>query len=122
MNHVHDSRQSSRFPYMNQLVLQVLIFFAVGQAFENLILHFIHIHPGNSNSNCKPRGLFEDTSKEEASRDYAADLVMDFVKPRGTLLLAIALLGMSTPLNRYTGPPHPMAMVLWTVLDQTGRI
>lgn len=52
------------------------------------------------------------------NEEIAERLVVDFLRPRGTPLLAIALLTMPTALTRYSGQLHPLAMVGWVVFRQ----
>ena len=110
--------KSTNVPHLDQLVLQVAVFFAVELAFQKCLLRFINIAPNIADENCKSNDSIGTPKLRNSHHEEAEDLVMDFVRPRGTLLLAVALLGMPTDLNRYTGQLHPLAMALWAVFEQ----
>lgn len=103
-------------PSNKQLLLQVVIFFAIEFAFQSCILSFVNIDPETPRTNGKTNVPPEST-KKELSED-AENAVFDFLRPRGTLLLGIALLGTSTTLTQYTGHLHHMAVVLWVGMGQ----
>lgn len=62
--------------------------------------------------------------KEEDSDDdkIAETAVFDFVRPRGALLIGVALLGIPSALTRYVGCLRPAAIVGWLVLQQVLEI
>ena len=99
-----------------QLLFQVVVFFAIEIAFQNCILNFTSIEselPESSrNITISPEIL-----KEELFKD-AEHAVFDFIRPRGTLLLGIAVIGSSTSLTQHTGSLHPLAVVFWFGMGQ----
>ena len=111
-------RQNPRFPTNEQLLVQVAVFFAIELAFHNCVLRFIHIPTDVPDAPYRPTSVVEYRGKEELEDEVAESLVVDFLRPRGTLLLAVGLLGMPTALTRYTGQLHPMAMAGWVALQQ----
>ena len=102
--------------------MQVLVFFVIELAFQNWILRFVNIPANNSSDStglgCKDVPKKVQTEEAQMNEGIAERLLMDFLRPRGTLLLAIALLSMPTALTSYTGQLHPVAMVGWVVLQQ----
>lgn len=114
----HDMGQNARLPRVDELILQVVVFFAVELAFQGCILRYMITVPytGLEKSISVGHLPSQGPHYEEAER-----LVLDFVRPRGALLLAVALLGTPTDLNRYTGQLHPFAMVLWMASEQLVR-
>lgn len=119
---IYKVHQSPRFPDLEQLVLQVLVFFVIELAFQNCVLRFVNISTnGTSDSTalmCKDVPKTLQAKQAQINEEIAKRLVMDFLRPRGTLLLAIALLSMPTALTSYTGQLHPVAMVGWVVIQQ----
>ena len=103
-------------PSNQQLLLQVFVFFAIEFAFQSCILRFIHINPETPKTSGKSSVLL-DSTKGELSDD-AENAVFDFLRPRGTLLLGIALLGAPSTLTEYTGNFSHMAVVLWVGTGQ----
>lgn len=106
----------STSPSNKQMVFQVAVFFAVEVAFQNCVLSFISIDPEPPRTSGKT-SISPGNTKEKLSED-AENAVFDFLRPRGTLLLGIAILGTSTTLTRHTGLLHPMAVVLWFGMGQ----
>lgn len=119
---IYKPQQSPGFPDLGQLVLQVLVFFVIELAFQNWVLRFINISANDSSDGTRVacKGGLKTLQDKEAQNDegIAERLVMDFLRPRGTLLLAVALLSMPTALTTYTGQLHPVAVVGWVVLQQ----
>ena len=109
---------SARLPHFDALILQICTFFAIELAFQNCILRFIVIAPKTTASYPAPNNSETKLLIQHSHHEEAENLVLDFVRPRGTLLAAVGLLGTPTGLSRYTGRLHPMAMVLWIVLEQ----
>ena len=103
-------------PCNKQLLFQVVVFFAVEIAFQNCVLSFISIDPETPRMSDKISVSPENTKRELSYE--AENTVFDFLRPRGTLLLGIVILGASTTLTQHTGPPHPMAIVLWVGMGQ----
>ena len=123
--------QHPRFPSAAELLAQIAVFFAIELLFQNCVLRFIYIpnldEPNISTKSKAIAGPLQQQDPLEGERqvndrennELARRLIMDFVRPRGTLLLAIALLGMpSMELARWTGRLHPIAMVYWVALQQ----
>ncbi|KAM0803753.1 hypothetical protein BDR22DRAFT_837778 [Usnea florida] len=108
--------EKSNLPSNQQLLLQVFFFFAIEFAFQGCILRFIHINPESPKTNGKSSVLLENTKRELS--DDAENAVFDFLRPRGALLLGIALLGTSSTLTEYTGTLSHMAVVLWVSTGQ----
>lgn len=114
----YNFNESPRLPTSLQLMLQVAVFFAVEVALQNYVLRFIKVQPETPYSKCEIQRLAEYPAEELEENGDAEGPMMDFARPRATLLLVIALLGVPTTLNQYTGELHPVAMVLWVVLQQ----
>lgn len=57
----------------------------------------------------------------EVEDGMAEDMMIQFVRPRGALLVAVALMGAPTAWTTYAGLLHPMAMAVWVALQQTAR-
>lgn len=114
----HGAGIISRLPRIDELVLQVVVFFAIELAFQEYVLRYIVISPKLAPGDSYLGGSIKHSSLQDSHHEEAENLVLDFVRPRGTLLMTIALLGTSTELNKYTGQPHPIAMVCWTALEQ----
>jgi hypothetical protein len=95
--------------------LQVAVL-AIEVAFANCVLSFVTITPEIPKTN--HRTILAAKHSENKRYEDAENYVLDFLRPRGSLLLSIALLGMRTPLTRYTGHIQPMAIVLWFLLEQ----
>lgn len=95
-----------------QILLQVVVFFATELALETCLLSYIKV----SDEIPDPTRGFASTT--ETHDDDAKSLVIYFLRPRATLLLATALMGMPTSLTTYTGQLHPISMILWVVLGQ----
>ena len=119
---IYKPHQSPRFPDLGQLVLQVLAFFVIEIVFQNWVLRFINISTEDTSDStgvpCKDVLKTLQAKEAQTNEGIAEQLVMDFLRPRGTLLLAIALLSMPSALTSYTGQLHPVAMVGWVVLQQ----
>ena len=116
------------FPTALQLLLQVTVFFAVEAAFHACVLRFIQFPRSNPLDEISkvdritsvPIQTKGDARGNDTDHDDLAEaLVMEFIQPRGALLIGVALLGMQTSwLTARTGVLHPMAMVLWVVTRQ----
>ena len=113
----YDIRLKAHLPHAEQLISQVGVFFAVEMAFQECVLRFI-IAPKTMSGASDLQDMSEHSPPEGPHYQEAEKLVLDFSRPRGALLLAIALLGPPTRLNRYTGQLHPIAMVIWVVVQQ----
>lgn len=99
---------NNTLPSPIQLILQVAGYFVVQSLFAHYVLRFVTIpltaeHPG--------------AEKSEQDDEMLTAMVMDFVRPRGTLLLGVAAMGLPSVLNRVFGRLHPLAMVAWLVID-----
>jgi hypothetical protein len=115
---IHGVHQGPNLPSDWQLLLQVAVFFAVEVAFQNCVLNFVRITPETPKMHNKTTFIAE--YSESTRCEDAESYVLAFLRPRGTLLLSIGLLGTPTALTKYTGYLHPMAMLLWAVLEQRG--
>ena len=114
----YDLGKNTRLPRVDELVLQVIVFFAIELAFQECVLRFITIVPKTASEKSKCPDFVGLLPSQSPHYEEAESLVLDFARPRGTLVLAVALLGTQTDLNRYTGQLHPMAMVLWIAFEQ----
>lgn len=95
-------------PTAGQAIVQLAIFFAVDWAFQFYVLRFFTVQTTSANSD---HGNSED--------DEAWTLAIDFIRPRGALLLTVAFVGAPSPLKEYTGRLHVLSMIGWTILRQS---
>lgn len=113
----YDIRLKAHLPHAEQLVSQVGVFFAVETAFQECFLRFVIARKPTSGAS-DLQDISELSPPQGPHYEEAQKLILDFSRPRGALLLAVALLGPPTRLNRYTGQLHPIAMVIWVVVQQ----
>lgn len=126
----------SRFPSAMELLAQVAVFLIVEQLLEGCVLRFIQIPftKASSGSSTRSKAVIELMQQQnpvkhqlrvvnDENNEVARRLVVDFMRPRGTLLLAIALLSMpASKLTRWTGSVHPTALIFWAALQQIVRV
>ncbi|KAL9025657.1 MAG: hypothetical protein Q9180_007623, partial [Flavoplaca navasiana] len=96
---------------VHQSVVQVLVFFLLDWAFQFYILRFLSL-PDRT----------DQYGPKDAEADDAFKLALAFIRPRGALLIAIAVIGSPSPLNTYTGKLHVLSMVSWVTLSQLGGL
>ena len=113
----YDVRMKAHLPHAEQLIFQVVVFFAVEMAFQECVLRFI-IAPKTMSGTSDLQDVIDHSPPRSPYYEEPEKLILDFARPRGALLLAIALLGPPTGLNKYTGQLHPIAMVIWVVAQQ----
>ena len=111
MNQTWHSSRTVSTPSDGQILLQVAVFFAVQAAFENSVLNYITVTPEEPATKYGSRKMLVDTQKERCKE--AEKYVLMFLRPRGTLLLSVAILGAPSVLRDYSNKIHPMALVLW---------
>lgn len=95
-------------PTVSQMIAQLAIFFIIDWAFHFYVLRSFAVQTTKMDSN-----------RSKSEDDEAWTLVIDFIRPRGALLLAVAFSGAPSPLNQYTGRLHVFAMVGWVILRQS---
>jgi hypothetical protein len=115
-------------PYLStdQLVLQIGILYAIELLFQKCILRFVDISvtredPQICGDTLKWGVRVVGKAEDEYDDDddgTAEQAVFDFARPRGALLLGVALLGTPSVLTGYIGSLRPAAIVGWLVLQQ----
>jgi hypothetical protein len=104
------------FPTITQLAFQILILYFIEYTFCHLALRRISFPPGDTAPTATSDS--EKPLPEENNTDEAARLAMDFLRPRGALLLAMASPAVSMPFTAYCGAFHPLSMVAWAASRQ----
>jgi hypothetical protein len=102
---------STRPPSLFQLTFQVAGFFVIQILFTHYILRFIAISPAGQG---EPLTKAVEPHPDD---EILTAIVMDFLRPRGTLLLGITAMGLPSRFTDLLGRLHPLAMVVWVVLD-----
>ena len=115
MNQTRHLPRTVPTPSDGQILLQVAVFFAVQMAFENSVLNYITVIPEAPATKHGSREMLVDSQEE--SCEAAERYVLMFLRPRGTLLLSVAILGTPSVLTDYSDKIHPMALVLWFALE-----
>ena len=108
-------------PYLStsQLILQIGILYAIELLFQKCILRFVDISVTSEDGDTLKWGVRVVAKAEDEDDDGIAKAAMfDFARPRGALLLGVALLGTPSVLIRYVGYLRPAAIVGWLVLQQ----
>ncbi|KAL6719192.1 hypothetical protein ACLMJK_003429 [Lecanora helva] len=113
-----DADRYAPLPPTDEIVLQVMAYFAIELAFQKCILRYIVIAPKVMEEGPDSIGTIKSSSLQQSYHGEAEKLVLDFIRPRGTLLMTLALLGTSTGFSKLIGQPHAMAMICWTALEQ----
>lgn len=98
-------------PALSQSVAQLLVFFFLDWAFQFYVLRFFSLPTGR-----------EESSPKDPEDDDAFCLALEFIRPRGAVLIAIGVLGSPSPLRSYTGKLHVLSMVSWIVVRQMGGL
>ncbi len=98
-------------PTASQFVVQLAIFFLIEWAFQFYVLRFLSTEKRKADSNAT-----------EMDDGDAFHLAMEFINPRGTLLLTVVFVGSPSLLNEYTGRLHVLTMVSWINLRQLGNL
>lgn len=98
-------------PTLGQSAAQVLVFFFWDWAFQFYVMRFLSLPNGR-----------EESGPKDPEDDDAFHLALEFIRPRGAVLIAIAIIGTPSPLNSYTGKLHVLSMVSWIVLRQLGGL
>ena len=116
---------STLIPYLNteQLAIQIGILYTVELIFQKYVLRFIDISTKREDSlihhdKLNWRVNFVGKAKDDDGDELAKAVVFDFMRPRGALLLGVALLGIPSALTQHVGRLHPTAIVGWLVLQQ----
>lgn len=98
-------------PTTSQTLAQLLVFFFLNWAFQFYLLRFLSLPSGKA-----------DGGPNDPEAENAFQLALEFIRPRGAVLIAIAICGMPTPLNNFTGKLHMLSMVSWIILRQLGGL
>jgi len=108
---------TAHVPSLVQLALQVGVFFAIQILFTHSILRSISISIVEQSSPTTTKAIELCQPKPDPDDERLAAIVVDFLRPRGTLLLGIAAMGIPLKVTEFLGRLHPLAMVAWVVLD-----
>lgn len=98
-------------PTFSQSIVQLAVFFAIDWAFYFYVQRFLNMETRKA-----------DADPTETGDGDAFRLTMEFIRPRGALLLAVAFVGSPSPLNTYTGRLHVLSMVSWIILRHSGSL
>jgi hypothetical protein len=109
---------TANVPSLVQLALQVGIFFAIQILFTHSMLRSISTSIVEQSSPTTTKTIELCQPKPDPDDERLAAIVVDFLKPRGTLLLGIAAMGIPLKITEFLGRLHPLAMVAWVVLDR----
>jgi hypothetical protein len=107
------------FPQTTQLALQLATLISVEYAFGHAVLSRVSFSAGDTApSAADPNKSAQSQLSDGSSDDGAANLAVEFLKPRGALLLAMAIPACSSPFSSYCGSFHPLSIALWAALRQ----
>ena len=96
------------FPSSMQITLQLLVLLVVERSFHYWTIWFLKLGGGPVEASCEaPEQFFEPFS-----------LAMEFMCPRGTLLIATTGLGVPSMLTWFTGEFHVISIIAWVTLRQ----
>lgn len=109
---------TANVPSLVQLALQVGIFFVIQILFTHSMLRSISTSIVEQSSPTTTKTIELCQPKPDPDDERLAAIVVDFLKPRGTLLLGIAAMGIPLKITEFLGRLHPLAMVAWVVLDR----
>lgn len=100
------------FPSIIQIALQLLVLLVVERSFHHWTIWFLQLGGRGGE-------LAVDASSESPEQFFEPfSLAMDFMRPRGTLLIATAGLGVPSLLTCFTGKFHVVSVVAWVTLRQ----
>jgi hypothetical protein len=109
---------SIRPPSPFQLCLQTISYLIIQTLVGTFIKQFIHLstpeykvlHPLSkaTASHCE----------EDPDYEVLNSITKDFINPRATLLISVAILAWPSPIREYCGQLHAGAMILWVVIYQ----
>ena len=109
---------SDPLPTTIHLFSQTAAFFAVEMVLQNCVFYFIEIFPQPDFTNGNADHSPSCSKRQKSQHDEAERLVVDFIRPRATLLLTIFVLGIPINLTGGMWRLHPLAMVFWIALEQ----
>jgi len=109
---------TANVPSLVQLALQVGTFFVIQILFTHSVLRSISASIVEQSSPTTTKSIELCQSQPDPDDERLAAIVVDFLKPRGTLLLGIAAMGIPLKITGFLGRLHPLAMVAWVVLDR----
>lgn len=101
----------AHFPGMFQFLLQVLVLVLIEHSFHYWTLWFAGFLSSAATSKD-----FSVENPDDLAHPFG--LAMEFMRPRGTLLIAIAGLGIPSKLHSITGDFHVATVIAWVALRQ----